>query len=70
MRKIRNEILQRVTWEELILVLMFVIITIVGFIYSPWEEDSALVLERMLGNGKAVNDIIQNFFFKFFSMGY
>ena len=51
MRKIRNEILQRVTWEELILVLMFVIITIVGFIYSPWEEDSALVLERMLGNG-------------------
>ena len=69
MRKIRNEILQRVTWEELILVLMFVIITIVGFIYSPWEEDSALVLERMLGNGKAVNDIIQNFFFKFFFYG-
>lgn len=44
MRIIRNEILQRVTWKELILVLTFVIITIAGFIYSPWEKDSTFVL--------------------------
>ena len=69
MRIIRNEILQRVTWKELILVLTFVIITIAGFIYSPWEKDSTFVLERILDNGKAANDIIQNFFFKLFFYG-
>ena len=68
-RKIQNEILQRVTWEELILVIIFVIITIAGFIYSPWEKDSAFVIESLFDNGKAVNDIIQNFFFKFFFHG-
>lgn len=60
MRIIRNEILQRVTWKELILVLTFVVITIAGFIYSPWEKDSTFVLERILDNGKTANDIIQN----------
>ena len=47
--KKRGEIMERLTNKQILLVIIFIVIMIASFIYSPWENDSAIVISSMPG---------------------
>lgn len=69
MQNIRNRIMYRLTDKELILMMIFLIITIVGFIYSPWEKNSEFVMEKLFDDDNVIINIIENAFVKIFFYG-
>ena len=67
--KKRGEIMERLTSKQILLVIIFIVIMIASFIYSPWENDSAIVISSMLDNGDEINNITKNFFVKCLGYG-
>ena len=41
--------MERLTNKQILLVIIFIVIMIASFIYSPWENDSAIVISSMPG---------------------
>ena len=46
--------MERLTSKQILLVIIFIVIMIASFIYSPWENDSAIVISSMLDNGDEI----------------
>lgn len=68
--KKRGEIMERLTNKQILLVIIFIVIMIASFIYSPWENDSAIVISSMLDNGDEINNITKNFLLSALAMEY
>ena len=68
--KKRGEIMERLTNKQILLVIIFIVIMIDSFIYSPWENDSAIVISSMLDNGDEINNITKNFLLSALAMEY